>query len=180
MALRGSSARRYAESVFAIAKEQNSFDAWLDDLGTLRGVFTNPDMRRLLDDPKPSPADKEAVVQQVLHGKVDRLAVNLAILLIRREQVAAAAGIEREFLGMVNDYRNVAVADVTTALELDPTQRQLVKQRLEILTAKTIDLKTHVDTSILGGFVARVGDVLIDATLKTKLANLRQNLLAHT
>lgn len=180
MALRGSSARRYAESVFAIAQEHNSFDRWTEDLATIREVFTNADMRRFLDDPKPTTADKEAVVEKLLAGNVDRLALNMAVLLIRREHVGAAAGIEREFRGMVNDYRNVAVAQVTTAVELDPQQRQLVKQRLEILTAKTIDLKTDVDRSILGGFVARVGDVLIDATLKTKLANLRQDLLAHT
>ena len=178
--LRGTSARRYAEGVFAIAKDQNSFDRWLDDLGTVREVFTNPDMARLLADPKPSVSEKEAVVEKVLAGKVDRLALNTALLLLRREQASAASDLERDFKKMVNDYRNVAVARVTTAIELDSAQRDMVKQRLEALTAKTIDLQTNVDQTILGGFVARVGDVLIDASLATKLQNMRQELLSKT
>ena len=178
--LRGTSARRYAESVFAIAKEQNSFDHWLEDLATVRDVFTNPDMARLLADPKSSASAKEAVVEKLLAGKVDRLALNTALLLIRRKHVGVASDLERDFQQMVNDYRGVAIAEVTTAVELDTAQRQLVKERLEALTAKRIDLQTKVDKTIIGGFVARVGDVLIDASLTTRLQSLRQDLLTHT
>ncbi|HLG72683.1 MAG TPA: ATP synthase F1 subunit delta [Chloroflexota bacterium] len=178
--LRGTSARRYAESVFAIAKDQNSFDRWLEDLSTVHNVFANPEMARLLADPKPSVADKEAVIEKVLAGKVDKLALNTALLLVRREQASTAGDLERDFREMVNNYRNVAVAEVTVAVDLDPGQQQMVKERLERLTAKTIELKTKVDKSILGGFVARVGDVLIDASLATKLQNMRQELLTRT
>ena len=180
MALRGAADRRYAESVFAIARDQNSFDTWIEDVATIRDVFTNPDMHRFLEDPKARPAQKESVLRKLLDGKISPLALNLAVLLIRREQGAIVSGIEREFRRLVNDYRNVAVAEVTTAIELDGPQRDLVKERLQLITHKTIDLQTRVDSSILGGFVARVGDILIDASLKTKLASMRQDLLAHT
>jgi|SRR5579884_383807 F-type H+-transporting ATPase subunit delta len=178
--LRGTAARRYAEGVFAIAKDQNSFDRWLADLATIRDLFTNPDMARFLADPKPSVSDKEAAVEKLLAGKVDRLALNTALLLVRREHSEEVPALERSFQNMVNDYRNVAVAEVTTAVELDATQRQLVKERLEAITAKSIDLQTNVDNSIIGGFIARIGDVLIDASLATRLQVLRQDLLAHT
>jgi F-type H+-transporting ATPase subunit delta len=178
--LRGTTARRYAEGVFAIAKDDNSFDRWLSDLATLTVVFTNPDMARFLADPKPSMADKEAVVEKVLAGKVDKLALNTALLLIRREQTEAMPLLDRDFRNMVNDYRNIAVAQVTTAIELDAQQRQAVKERLEALTAKHIELQTNVDPGILGGFIARVGDVLIDASLTTRRSVLRQDLLTHT
>lgn len=180
MALRGASSRRYAEGIFAIAKEQNSFDRWLADLETLRSTFTNPDMASFLSNPRSSLSDKEAVVNKLLDGKVDRLAINVALLLLRREQAEIVPGVEREFQQMVNAERNIAVADVTTAVELEGQQRDVVKQRLEILTAKHIELRTKVDKSIIGGFVARVGDVLIDASVTTRLATLRQDLLAHT
>jgi F-type H+-transporting ATPase subunit delta len=180
MALRGASSRRYAEGIFAIAKEQNSFNRWLGDLETLRSVFMNPDMANFLGDPKSSLSQKEDIVRRLLDGKVDGLAVNTALLLLRREHGDIMAGVEREFQQMVNTERNVAVAEVTTAVELEGQQREVVKHRLEVLTAKHIELRTTVDTSILGGFVARVGDVLIDASLATRLATLRQDLLAHT
>ncbi|MDE3077133.1 MAG: ATP synthase F1 subunit delta, partial [Chloroflexota bacterium] len=160
--LRGSAARRYAESVFAIAKEANNFDRWLEDLATMETVFTQPDMARFLADPKPAIEQKEAVVDKLLSGRVGKLALNLAYILLRRAHAAAVPGLRRELQRLVNEERNVAVAQVTTAVELDKTQAELVKQRLAILTAKNIELKTSVDKSILGGFVARVGDVLID------------------
>lgn len=180
MAFRGASSRRYAEGIFAIAKEQNAYDRWLGDLETLRSVFANPDMAAFLADPKARLSQKEDVVQKLLEGKVERLTVNLALLLLRREQAEIVPDVERELQRMVNAERNVAVADVTTAVELEGQQREVVKQRLEALTAKHIELRTNVDTSILGGFVARVGDVLIDASVATRLATLRQDLLAHT
>ena len=178
--LRGTAARRYAEGVFAIARDQNSFDRWLGDLVAIRETFTNADMARFLADPKSSVSEKEAVVEKLLAGKVDRLALNMALLLIRREHAEAAAALERDFQEMVNEHRNVAVAEVTMAIELDATQRQLVKERLEALTAKSIELQTKVDKEIIGGFIARVGDVLIDASLATRLQVLRQDLLTHT
>lgn len=178
--LRGAVARRYAEGIFAIARDHSSFDRWLADLETIRSALVNADMAQLLSDPKVTVAQREAVVSQVLTGKVDQLALNAASLLIRRGHTQAAAGVEREFQRLVNDHRNVAVAEVTTAIELGGSEREAVKQRLEALTTKNIELQTAVDGSILGGFVARVGDVLIDASLKARLAALRQDLLSHT
>src|SRR5581483_1660492 len=180
MALRGATARRYAESVFAIARDQNTFDRWLEDLATIRAVFTNPDMARLLADPKPGLREKEAVAERLLRGKVEPLALNLARLLIQRQVAGLIVDIERDMQAMVNEDRNIAVAEVTTAVELDRQQLDVLKQRLEVLTAKTIRIEPRIDKSILGGFIARVGDVLIDASLTTRLASMRRELLAHT
>ena len=178
--LRGASSRRYAESVFAIACDQDSFDRWSADLTTVGDVLTNPEMARFVADPRPSASDKEAVIEKLLAGKVDRLAINTALLLVRHKHADAAGNVAREFQQMVNEHRGVAVAEVTTAVELEPGQRQMVKERLEALSAKRIELDTRVDKTILGGFVARVGDVLIDASLATRLQVLRQDLLSHT
>src|SRR5438105_13203186 len=103
--LRGSAARRYAEGVFAIAKDQNSFDRWLEDLATVADLFRNSDMARLLADPKPRLPDKEAVVEKLLAAKVDKLALNTALLLIRREQAEAVPLVQREFPHLVNQSR---------------------------------------------------------------------------
>ena len=116
--LRGTAARRYAEGVFAIARDQNSFDRWLGDLATIRETFINADMARFLADPKPSVSEKEAVAEKLLAAKVDRLALNMALLLIRREHAEAAAALERDFQEMVNEHRNVAVAEVTMAIDM--------------------------------------------------------------
>src|SRR5207247_11261640 len=104
----------------------------------------------------------------------------VCLLCIRCEAAEARAPLMLDVQGMLNEHRNVAVAEVTMVIELDATERQLVKERLEALTAKSIELQTKVDKEIIGGFIARVGDVLIDASLATRLQVLRQDLLTHT
>lgn len=176
--LRGTAARRYAEGTFAIAREANSYDRWLTDLDTIVSAFTQPMLARYLTDPKPAVAQKETVVRQVLEPRVNKLALNLALLLVRRAHTSSAAALRREFLAMVHEARNVAVAEVTTAVPLEAAQTASLKERLERLTSKTIELNMRVDAAIIGGFVARVGDVLIDGSITSRLAALRQHMLA--
>jgi len=85
--------------------------------------------------------------------------------------------IGREFEQLVRNYRNEAVADVTTATPLDDGQRAIVKQGLERLTGKTIIMQTRSDPSILGGVVARVGDQVIDGSVRHRLSALQHQLL---
>ncbi len=175
--LRGTAGRRYAESVFAIAKDANTYEKWLADLSTIESVFTDPNMARFLADPKPSLTQKEAAVQQLLTGKVDKLALNVAIILVRRDHATSVPALRRELQRLINEERNIAVAHVTTALPMDDAELDRIKQRLSVLTAKNIELETSVDKSILGGFVAKVGDVLIDASLTSRLEAMRHQLL---
>jgi F-type H+-transporting ATPase subunit delta len=82
-----------------------------------------------------------------------------------------------ELQQMVFDYKNQAIAEVTTATPMDENQRTVVKQALEHKTGKQILLHTRVDPSILGGVVARVGDQIIDGSVRYRLAALQQRLL---
>src|SRR5689334_16651165 len=101
MALRGAASRRYAESVFAIARDNSSFDRWLEDVDVIRDLLTQPDMKRFLDDPKTSVTVKEEALRKLLDGKVDKLAVNLAVLLVRREQVNSVSHLARDLRRLV-------------------------------------------------------------------------------
>ena len=175
--LRGTAGRRYAEGVFAIAKDQRAYDRWLADLAAIENVFSDSNMARFITDPKPAAQRKATVVEQLLRGRVDELALHLALILVRRGHAAAVPALRRELQRLINEERNVAVAQVTTAVPLDGVETNLMRERLSALTAKQVELETAVDPSVLGGFVARVGDVLIDASLASRLEAMRQQLL---
>ncbi|MGH2518392.1 MAG: ATP synthase F1 subunit delta, partial [Chloroflexota bacterium] len=145
--LRGTAARRYAEGTFAIARDANSYDRWLADLDTIVSAFSQPLLARYLTDPKPTLAQKETVVRQALEPRVEKLALNLALLLVRRGHTSSATALRREFQAMVYDARNVAVAEVTTAIPLEAAQTASLKARLERLTSKTIELDMRVDAA---------------------------------
>jgi F-type H+-transporting ATPase subunit delta len=150
--LKGATARRYAEAVFEIGAEQGTVDRWRDDLSVI-------------------------AVKDLLATKLQPDALGLALLLVERNLVELANRIYTEYVQLFNDYHNQIVAEVTTALPLEPESRELIQRDLQSITGKTILLQERVDPSILGGAVARVGDTLIDGSVKRRLTLLRQQIL---
>jgi len=113
----------------------------------------------------------------VLFRSVLPTSLNLALLVVQRELVDIMQNIARELNQLVLNYKNEAVAEVTTAKPMDETQQSLVKRALERMTGKTILMETRVQPDILGGVVARVGDQVIDGSVERRLKTLQQQLL---
>jgi F-type H+-transporting ATPase subunit delta len=177
LATRGPAARRYAQAVLDIAKDNNTLDRWLNDLKVMSGVFGAPNVVATLEDPKLTEADQKQVVGQLLQkGLVDDLAVNLLMLLLRRHRLASLPRILEIYQELYNKEKGVIVADVTSAVPLDDAHKQRVADQLSKITGKTIELRVHHDPRILGGLITRIGDELIDASVATRLAELSERL----
>jgi F-type H+-transporting ATPase subunit delta len=174
---KGAIGRRYAAAIFGIAKKQNTVDRTLEDVQEIARVFSNRKLLYLLNEPKVPVQRKETAIRQALAPKVLPTSLNLALLVVQRELVEAMPNIARELEQLVLNYKNQAVAEVTTAMPMDDQQQNQVRQALEQRTGKTILMQTKVSPDILGGVVARVGDQIIDASVRHRLAALRQQLL---
>lgn len=177
--LKGAIARRYAGAMFGLAIKQNTLDRTRDDVREMGELFAQRKLAYLLREPKIPTKRKETALRQALEDKVLPTSLNLALLVVQRELVDIMPNIAREFEQMVLDYRNEAIAQVTTAAQLDGAQKTTVKQALEKLTNKKILMQTRVDPSILGGVVARVGDQIIDGSVRQRLSALQQQLLTN-
>jgi F-type H+-transporting ATPase subunit delta len=171
--LKGATARRYAGAVFELGVESNSLDSWRADLGRLAEYFGNKRLQFVLREPKIPLERKEQVVRDLLEGKVQAQALSLALLLVERNLVDHAPLIYTEFEKRYNEYKGQAVAEITTAIPLDDDLRRQVIGELQQMTGKRILLQERIDPSILGGAIARVGDTLIDGSLKRRFALLR-------
>ncbi len=176
--LKGAVARRYAAAIFDIARKQNTLDRTLEDVRHIAELFSDRKIAFLLREPKVPAQRKEQAVRKALQGKVLPMLLNLTLLLIQRELVDYASNIAKELQQMVRDYRNEAIADVTTATQIDKTQTNTIQQALEERTGKTIIVQSHVDPTILGGVIARVGDQVIDGSIRYRLSLLEQNMLS--
>ena len=174
--LKGATARRYAEAVFEIAREAGTIERWHQDIQTIGEYFANRHLIFILKEPKVSFKRKEQIVRDLLAAKVQPEALNLALLLVERELAELAPRISESYSALYNDYHGQAIADVTTAIPLDDSMRAQITRQLEEATGKHILLREHVDDAILGGVIARVGDTLIDGSLKRRFAQLRQYL----
>ncbi|HEU0002390.1 MAG TPA: ATP synthase F1 subunit delta [Ktedonobacteraceae bacterium] len=175
--LKGAIGRRYAEAIFEIAREHNTIDRTLDDVQGIASLFSKRKLAYLLNEPKIPAQRKENAIRQALASKVLPTSLNLALLVVQRELVEAMPNIARELAQLVLNYKNQAVAEVTTAAPMDEQQLKQVTQALEHMTGKTILMQTKVQPEILGGVIARVGDQIIDGSIRHRLAALKQQLL---
>ena len=174
---KGAIARRYAGAIFDIGLKQHSLDRTLEDVRGIAQVFAHRKLAYLLREPNVPAQRKERAIRQALADKVLPTSLNLALLVVQRELVDLMPNIARELEQLVLDYKNEAIADVTTATRIDDAQLTQIKQALEKRTGKTIITHTRVQPDILGGVIARVGDQVIDGSIRTRLAALRQQLL---
>jgi F-type H+-transporting ATPase subunit delta len=173
MAVRGVS-RRYAQAVFELATETNTRDAWLADLTTLAQAGSDPVARAFFEGPNVPQRSKRAAIDQLLPGESRQFARNLAYMLIERQRFEILPEMVEVFRDLLLDAQGIAIADVTTAVELTAAERQMVASQLAGIVGKTIDLRTHVDPAMIGGLVARIGDRLIDASVLSQLRQMRQ------
>jgi len=175
--LKGAIARRYAGALFELARKQNTIDRTLDDIQGIAQVFRNRKLAYLLSEPRIPAKRKENVLREVLADKVQPISLNLTLLVIQRELSPLMPNIAAEYEQLVLNYRNQAVAEVTSAAALDESQGVRVKQALERMTGKNILLQTRIDPEILGGIVARVEDQVIDSSVRYRLQALQRQLL---
>lgn len=175
--LKGAIARRYAGAIFDLALKQNTLDRTLDDMREIARLFAIRKLAYLLREPHIPAQRKETAIRQALTSKVLPTSLNLALLVVQRELVDYMPNIASELEQLVLDYKNEVVAQVTTATPMDAAQQALVTRALEQRTGKKVLLQTKTDPRILGGVIARVGDQVIDGSIRYRLSALQQQLL---
>lgn len=169
-------AKRYAEAVFDLAQETGTEDNWLEDLQTLAILAEDEQLGEYFANPSVSEEAKEEALEQVLPDDTDAAARNLARILVHRNRFDALPDIERVFRELVLESRGIAIADVTTAVELSDLEQQQISEGLQRLVGRKIEIRPHVDESIIGGLIARVGDQLLDGSVRSQLRSMRMAL----
>jgi F-type H+-transporting ATPase subunit delta len=171
------SAKRYVQAIVELAREKASFDAWARDLGTLRAVVSDAGVRAFLENPSVHTRDKIKVVDTALVDAQPE-ARNLAHMLIERRRTGIIQDLADLFDEAALLDKGIALVDVTTAEPLDEAGQELVRSHLARMLGKHIELRLHQDPAIIGGFVARAGDQVIDGSVVNQLRRLRARLAA--
>jgi F-type H+-transporting ATPase subunit delta len=166
---------RFAEAAFAVARDSNQLDAWLTALEQASSIYDNHAAELFLTSPVESAEKKQAVLRELLPGVSPEVGRFLAIL-THRGRLDLVPEIATVFRRLLNEYRSIAVAQVTTAVPIDERQKSVIASRLSTRTGKTVVVETRVDPSILGGVVAQIGDNVIDGSVRGRLERLRRTL----
>jgi F-type H+-transporting ATPase subunit delta len=168
-------AKRYARAIFEIAQEHRELDKWQSDLKKFSALTSIPEFVVVMDNPNFVFEDKRRLlVQQV--KEVNPLALNLAYLLINCGNLNLISQIAAEYQSLLDNYRGIEKAEVTTAVPLEGAGKSLLSQHLEALTGKKIVMNLKVDPDIIGGIIIRTGGKLIDGSTASRLIALKDDL----
>ena len=170
-------ARRYARAVCAIASEQNNHDEWLRDLREIRDVLGDSSVASYLASPAVSEEAKMHACDDLM-SKIGEKQRNLVNVLIQNRRIGLVSDVVTAFEEELDRSRGIVHAVVTTAIPLSDQEEANVSRRLEAITGRKVVMTSSVDPSILGGFVAHIGDQLIDASVVGRLQALRASLMA--
>lgn len=170
--------RRYAEALFAIAKERGMLDPWTQDLHAALDGLSDEQVGHQFANPELQPAQVQAALQQLLGSAGAPEIRNLLTLLIHRRQLGQLPELVTRYEDLVNQERHIEKAIVRTAVPLSATELELIQRRLaERRRASAVTIEQRVDPAMLGGIVVRIGDTLLDGSVDARLATLRQALL---
>lgn len=171
-------ASRYAGALFAVAERGGILDAVASDLELMRRFLTEvPRLRAVIMEPLVSDSRKFAVADEAFGDRVTASSLNFLKLLIRKHREDLIEECTREFNILLAEHTNTADAEVSSAVPLSPEQTTRLTQSLQAMTGKAIKLTTQVDAALVGGVVVRLGDTVIDGSVRGKLERLERQLL---
>ncbi len=178
MARPTTAARRYAEAAFEIAVRDGTVEAWRRDLDEAALVIGDPQIAEAVHNPAIPAALREQAIQQGLGSRIGGSTLNLVRFMVRRGRIGDLDRVAAEFRRLDDERRGIVHAVATSAAPLDPAEVKALAARLEAMTGRTVELTVGIDPSLLGGIVVRVGDRLIDGSVRGRLERLRSQLVS--
>ena len=167
----------YAQGIFEIAQAEGSLEKVENELFQFSQLFQdNEQLREKLTDQSLPVEKRQAIVEDLLGQKATPLTVNLISFIVGAGRARELPEIVNRLVQRAAAARQHEVAEVRSAIMLDEEQQRRLIEALEKATGKKIELKVIQDPSVLGGVVARVGDTVIDGTVRRRLEQLRESL----
>lgn len=178
MARRDSAARRFAEAAFEVATRDGTLEAWRAELDASVERLGDESTMSVLANPALPVEQRAAAIAGLLEQTASRPVQNLIQLLLRRGRIEELPRVAAEFRRLDDARLGITHATATSATALTPEEIGALSARLEQSTGGRIVLDVQVDPSLLGGLVVRVGDRLIDGSVRGRLERLRNQLIS--
>ena len=164
----------YARSLFEVAQERGTLDTIREQLGQFADALNeNRDLAIFFFSPYFSTEEKKAGLGRAIEG-AERIFTNFLETLVERHRMPVIFRIRTRFGELWDKLNKLLPVEVTSAVELDPGTVESIGRRIGEQTGNQIELSSHVDPDILGGIVLRVGNFILDASIRNRLEQLRK------
>ena len=170
--------KRYSQSLFEAALEQNKLELTFEELAGLKRVIEdNQEFFKVLEYPFITLNEKNKIINEVFSMSFDVIICDFLKVLIEKDRFYILNEILKDFEELYYDHKRLLKVQVTTAYELEPDYKERLVAKLKEVFSQDIVMDVKVDPSILGGLFIKAKDKIIDATVKGKLENMKDNLL---
>ena len=169
----------YADALFEMAIEKNKTEDWQKQVEIIKGAFDeNPDFSKIMTHPQVPKDEKLALCSEAFDNRVDPEVVGLIRVIIEKDRFTEIDSIFDAFVARVKEHDGIGVCFVTTAKELSEAQKKAVNDKLlETTDYKTMEIHYSVDSALIGGMVIRIGDRVVDSSIRTRLDGLTKELM---
>ena len=167
----------YANALLEVARAEGALDTVADELHVVRGAIEGSDeLRSTLTDQAITPAIRQEIVRRLLSDRAHPVTVSLVDFVVGAGRAGDLPDIVARVIELAAEARDALVAEVRTAEPLTENQRIRLAASLSERMGKNVDIRASVDKSLLGGVVTQIGDTVIDGSIRTRLARLRERL----
>ncbi len=171
-------ANRYAKALFSVAQEENAFDEYAKSLSEVAAAISaQPEVKDGVTNPM-YPVDVRCKVMAYIAETIGASQVikNFLDLVLIKKRAAFIPDIAEAFQVLIDTQRNICQGTVVTAMPLSPELSDKLQTTLEKITGKKVVLSTKVDPSIVGGLIAKVGDLVLDGSIRSQLQGLKESI----
>lgn len=169
----------YGEALFELAVEEGREEEFLDEIVQLKTLLAeNPDFGKLMNHPKILKENKLEVLREVFEGRISKELLGFLHLIVSKDRYGEIDHILDYFIDEVKKRKGIGIAYVTTATDLSEAKKKEVEEKLLATTAfQKMEMHYQVDEDLIGGMVIRIGDRVVDSSVKNKLFELQRELL---
>ena len=171
-------ARRYAKALLLIGKEDGQTETYRKELGDVTDLFEREKvLAQTICNPLYKAASREKVLQEVVNRlKLSRVMSSFLLLLFAKGRIGFLRSINEFYQKLADELKGVARASLVSAIELSPETIEKVRSALSTMTGKEVVLDVTEDPGLIGGIVTKIGDLVLDGSIKTQLLNMRESL----
>jgi F-type H+-transporting ATPase subunit delta len=171
-------ARRYGTALADVVLKTGETETVKKELKTWGELLTNADLEGVFGNPSIAHANKEKVLEQLIKKtKPSSTTGNFLRVLLKNSRLTELAEINEKFLSVLEERSGSVAAEIISARELPKAERAEFEKNLAKLTGKNVSVNYSIDEEIIGGVVTRIGSTVYDTSVKTKLENLREQLV---
>lgn len=168
----------YGDALFETALDRDKMDILFEEASALVPILkANPELKTLLSNPQIVKEEKVSIIHQVFDHKVEEELMGFLSIIVEKDRQNDMIPIFEYFVQRVKEYKKIGAAYVTSAVELKPEQKARLEEKL-LATTPYVSFEMHyqTDPELMGGMVVRIGDHVVDSSIRTRLYELKKEL----